>query len=389
MKLLYITLALHLYCANAFLQKQGMKFVPVPSLRSVVSGSPDTDMSAKIVNLIMDSPLYFPIVAMAKRTMKKTAQSVGLDWEKKSNELVNAADWMSRVESVKAELNDQYPEYYQSKFHGYSDGNLCISAAVEQEIAGKAVGARNFPNEGLRGEEVLRGSYDRDIINLGGISTSMIADQSVVDLGCGTGTSTRRLARLFPAAKEVIGIDLSPFMIAVGRYLSDTEEYKDKFKWVEDIESDERIAFHCRDIARTQLADSSVSFVSLCLVLHELPEEATISILNEAARILKPGGTLAIMEMDPSAPGYVKLRNTPWLFSILRSTEPFLDDYFNKVAPALPSFLAKSGFPSVRISAATGRHFTMIATKAGVYDSRPSDEEREKSDEHLNTMKIK
>lgn len=34
-------------------------------------------------------------------------------------------------------------------------------------------------------------------------------------------------------------------------------------------------------------------------------------ILAEAARILRPGGSLAIMEMDPSAPGYIKLRKNP------------------------------------------------------------------------------
>lgn len=34
-------------------------------------------------------------------------------------------------------------------------------------------------------------------------------------------------------------------------------------------------------------------------------------IFAEACRILTPGGSLAIMEMDPSAPGYVKLRNNP------------------------------------------------------------------------------
>lgn len=34
-------------------------------------------------------------------------------------------------------------------------------------------------------------------------------------------------------------------------------------------------------------------------------------ILAEACRIIRPGGSLAIMEMDPSAPGYIKLRKNP------------------------------------------------------------------------------
>lgn len=34
-------------------------------------------------------------------------------------------------------------------------------------------------------------------------------------------------------------------------------------------------------------------------------------IFSEAFRILRPGGTIALVDMDPSAPGYVKLRKNP------------------------------------------------------------------------------
>ena len=40
----------------------------------------------------------------------------------------------------------------------------------------------------------------------------------ILDLGCGTGEATRRLAGLFPGASEVIGIDLLPSMVEeIGR----------------------------------------------------------------------------------------------------------------------------------------------------------------------------
>lgn len=349
----------------------------------------EEDFSSKIVNLVMDSPLYTPIVGMARNTMVKTAKEAGLNWDEKKEEIKAAADWESRVELVKEENPGlELPEYYVQKFHGYAAGNLCINAALEQEIAGKAVGARNFPDSGLNGEEVLRGSYDRELLALGGISSSMLNDAVVVDMGCGTGTSTRRLAKIFPTAKKVIGYDLSPYMVAVGRFLSfEVDDYKNKIDWVEEIEKDDRISLQYGDMTDTGLENDSVSFVSVCLVMHELTLDATSSLLREASRILKPGGTVAIMEMDPDAPGYVKLRNTPWLFSILRSTEPHLDDYFNRVAGQLPALLSRHGFPSVKMSAATGRHFCLVANKQGVYDGRPSDEERELSDAHLNTMK--
>ena len=43
----------------------------------------------------------------------------------------------------------------------------------------------------------------------------------------------------------------------------------------------------------------------------------------------------------------------------------------------------------MRTSAATGRHFTIVAVKGGSNDVRPSAELREKSDSHLNTLDIK
>jgi ubiquinone/menaquinone biosynthesis C-methylase UbiE len=343
------------------------------------------DLSAIVVNALIDSPLYTPIVAQARKTMVKTATSVGVDWEGKYDLIKQAKPWAEVIEATRKEKGADFkpPKYYVEKFHGYAEGNLCIEAAFEQELAGKAVGARNFPNYGLDGEDHLRGCYETELKNLGG---SVLSPNSIcVDFGCGTGTSTRRLAKMFPQAKKIIGIDLSPEMVSVGRFLLNEASNNPSFEWVEPIEKEPRIEFRYGDIADTGLPDNSVGFVNLCLVLHELPQEATRSILKEAYRILAPGGTLGIMEMDPQAPGYVKLMSTPWLFAILKSTEPYLGEYFD-LAPTLPSVLRDTGFSVVRTSAATGRHLAAVAIKGGEVDVRPSDEERAKSDMHLNTM---
>lgn len=100
--------------------------------------------------------------------------------------------------------------------------------------------------------------------------------------------------------------------------------------------------------------------------------------------MLKPGGSLAITDMDPDAPGYKKLRNNPLLFSVVRSTEPYLDQWFD-VAPRIHHILAETGFSVIRKGAVTGRHFLVVATKAGSLDLRPSDDARAAMDEHLTT----
>ena len=52
------------------------------------------------------------------------------------------------------------------------------------------------------------------------------------------------------------------------------------------------------------------------------------------------------MEMDPSAPGYIKLQKTPWLYAILKSTEPYLEEYFN-MAPKMQDILTDIGSQSL------------------------------------------
>jgi len=348
-------------------------------------------LSEQLVNLVMESPLKRPIVGMARNTMVKTAKAAGLEWEILAEKLVVSMGGKEAIERaaklIQQDGNLRVPAYYENPFHGYDLGNLEVMAAVEQEIAGKAVGARNFPSEGLKGEQVLRNSYSREIESLCGSSIFKACSEGslIVDGGCGSGTSARFLSRLFPDAK-VVGFDLSPFMIAVGRHISSgaVNDF-----WMESVEKEQqqRVELVYGDIADTKLPSASATIVSLSLVLHELPAEATRQVLREAFRVLKPGGVLLIMEMDPQAPGYVKLRNNAALFSILRSTEPWLDEYFT-LAPRLPDELQEVGFSSVKLSAATGRHFVIAASKPGVLDVRPSDEDRLKQDMHLNTLKM-
>lgn len=343
-----------------------------------------SSLSSILVNKLINSPLYGPIISIARNTMIKTAEDAGIEWTSTVLKLKASQNWDGLVADVTKERDDiTIPEYYKEKFHGYRDGNLCIDAAVEQEIAAKAVGARNFPGSGSAGEELLRSAYDKQTIKLGAV----LEDQGViVDLGCGTGTgSTSRLANLYPQASKIIGIDLSPHMIAVGRYW---QQFGSTMPVAEQSLVDSRVSYIWGDIASTGLEDCSVSLASLCLVLHELPQQAALSTLTEAYRILKPGGSLVITEMDPTAPGYVKLQATPWLFAILRSTEPFLDEYF-ALAPRLPEVLLDIGFSVVRTGAATGRHLCIVATKGGSIDARPSTEERLASDEHLATFMTK
>jgi len=276
-------------------------------------------LGRRLLDAALNSPLYRAVlVPQAKRTMVSTAEQNGVPWSDALEWIQSQGPWsLPDGEAVSA------PEYYRQPFHAYEMGNLCWEAALEGEIASRAVGARNFP-------------------------------------AAGHGAA------------------------ATWRWVNPAEEY-----------ADPRVSLTLGDAATTRLPDGSADVVSLSLVIHELPPSATVDVCAEALRLLKPGGQLWVTEMDFETEGFTKLRANPLLFSLIRSTEPYLDVYADWM-PQLPSALAEIGFGPVRLAAATGRHFALVATKpapgqAGTAPGEIDDRRQQtaKEDTHLKTWEAK
>jgi ubiquinone/menaquinone biosynthesis C-methylase UbiE len=106
--------------------------------------------------------------------------------------------------------------------------------------------------------------------------------RSVLDVGCGGGASTAALAARGIA--EVWGIDPSPYLLrCAAARVPDA-------RFVQGVVED------------TGFADARFDGVACCFVFHELPPRAADRALAEIARILRPGGRLAIVE--PAAEQY-------------------------------------------------------------------------------------
>jgi SAM-dependent methyltransferase len=145
--------------------------------------------------------------------------------------------------------------------------------------------------------------------------------------------------------------------------------------WITKVDSDLRIQLQQGNIANTNLPSNFASVVNIGLVMHELPLDAAKEVVLEAYRILQPGGQLWISEMDFESPAYKAQRENAMLFSLLRATEPYLDEYADGM-PSLRSFIVdvfggmsngndEAAGGNVRIAAATGRHYALIAQKGG------------------------
>ncbi len=326
---------------------------------------PRTGIAQTLLNLALSSPLWkLILVPQARKNIVKTAEANGIKWTESyqwlSKQLENENDLCTNLFISNNDDDNQYPEFYTKEFHAYENGNLCWDAAIEQELASRAVGARNFPEFGSNGEDAFRKKFENALLSLGAIVPQ---DGIILDLGCGTGISTRRLASLFPQAKKIIGMDLSPYFIIVGEVLLKLlpKGQDENGPWVTTIKYDERIDLCVGNALNTKLPNASVDVINLSLVIHEMPLSATCAAVEEAIRILKPNGQLYISEMDFDSPAYAAQRENALLFSLLRSTEPYLDEYADGF-PDLLKFLVER-FHSVKITAATGRHYALVATK--------------------------
>ncbi|MFM6154831.1 MAG: SAM-dependent methyltransferase, partial [Sphaerospermopsis kisseleviana] len=95
---------------------------------------------------------------------------------------------------------------------------------------------------------------------------------------------------------------------------------------------------------------------SIFLMCHELPQSATRKIFAEARRVLRPGGHLTIMDMNPKSEIYKKMPT--YVFTLLKSTEPYLDEYFTL---DIEQALVEAGFQNSTITNNSPRHRTIIA----------------------------
>ena len=298
---------------------------------------PQPNLATKLVNIILSiKPLANFAKTQARKMIIKRAEKIGVPWRKQAKEL-SKRNWDKEWEMVN-NPNLPYPEYYLTSFHAYEKGNMSWQAATEVEVASLAVHAGIWPEEGIGGDARLRKSF-LDILK-----AEITAPKDVLDLGCSVGLNTFPLQKVFPEAKFT-GVDLSPYFLAVGLYRSQQQNLD--INWV-----------HAPAEA-TGLPDDSFDLVSICLVCHELPQFATRKIFREARRLLRSNGSIAIMDMNPKSEVYATM--APHIFTLLKSTEPYLDEYFTL---DIEKELINAGFSAPKIVCNTHRHRTIIARVA-------------------------
>ena len=231
---------------------------------------------------------------------------VGLFIGNENLRLYDTLDWEEAIDNCSA-ANFTYPEYYTSKnFHGLNGGYLNAIAPVTYDAVTRLAAPPN--------ETKLRQKAISKIEN---------QPQRILDLGCGTGSSTLILKQAFPEA-EVIGLDLSPYMLLMA-------EHKAK-------QANLAISWQQGLAESTNFSDGEFELISVAFLFHETPVPISQAILQECLRLLKPEGQIIILDGNQK-----RLRHTDWLIKLFR--EPYSQVY---AAEELDTWLKDLGFKKVQ-----------------------------------------
>ena len=207
------------------------------------------------------------------------------------------------------------PAYYSTQnFHGIEKGYLNPGAAVSYDPVTQYVLP---PNETL----VRQGLLDR----------IRVKPRRILDLGCGTGSTTLMLKQTFPQA-QVIGLDLSPYMLV---------RAEDKAN-----KAGLDIQWRHGNAEHTGFPDASFDLVTASLLFHETPPAVTQAILLECFQLLTVGGEVLILDGSQKT-----LRNLDWLNNIFE--EPYIRDF---AAGSVDAWMGKAGFEAVQTDEIWGIH---------------------------------
>jgi ubiquinone/menaquinone biosynthesis C-methylase UbiE len=300
-------------------------------------------LASRLINGILAiKPLANLAKHQARTLMINRAESIGVSWRQDVKTLRSrgtAAEFAPAWETELAQVtnpNLQYPDYYLRPFHAYEQGNMSWDAAMEVEVAAHAVHAKIWENAGAKGDGMLRQSYHDALAQ-----HLTHPPQNILDIGCSVGMSTFALQERYPQA-QITGVDLSPYFLAIAQYRA--AQRPNPPQWLHAAAEE------------TGLPTAAFDLVSAHLIFHELPQDAAIAILQEARRLLRPGGSLAIMDMNPRSAVYAKM--PPYILTLLKSTEPYLDQYF---ALDLEQAIYDAGFERPSVVCNSARHRTLVA----------------------------
>ena len=127
-------------------------------------------------------------------------------------------------------------------------------------------------------------------------------DERILDLGCGRGAVLLMAAKLLPAG-EATGVDLWKTSDQSGNAMDVARRNAE----LEGVGG--RVELHTADMQRLPFGDESFDIVLSSLAIHNIEDaQGRLRTINEAVRVLKPGGRLLLADFRATQPYPDRLR---------------------------------------------------------------------------------
>ncbi|MEL6223269.1 MAG: class I SAM-dependent methyltransferase [Cyanobacteria bacterium J06627_8] len=197
-------------------------------------------------------------------------------------------NWPQEIQRVQ-NAHIAYPDYYRApQFHGIDGGYLTSVAAITYDIV---TAFASPPSERWVRQQLITHIQGQPF--------------RILDLGCGTGSTTVMLKQAYPNA-DVIGLDLSPYMLLMAERKSQ--------------QTQQAIALHHGLAEATGFDSASFDVVTASFLFHETPPVIAQAILHECFRLTTSGGQVLILDGNQNV-----LRHLHWLIDLFR--EPYSKVY--------------------------------------------------------------
>ena len=263
----------------------------------------------------------------ARRWFIDRAEKQGIKWNQYLEKFDSNTEL--KLEKIKEDIENTciiYPDYFLKPFHGYDNGNMNWEAAKEGEGATISMSVNYW--QGVSPEDSenwLRTNYTNTIKEY----LNYKEPNTILDIGSSFGLGTNFVKEAFPNSL-IKGLDLSPYFVAVAKYLTELNE------------SD--ISFIHANAEEIPLPDNSLDLITVQYLFHEVPTNPTKQILSEIYRVLKPGGSIAIIDLDPKRvlKGLESNFFRKWAFEV---TEPHIAEYYRS---DMINIMQKEGFKEIK-----------------------------------------
>jgi arsenite methyltransferase len=151
--------------------------------------------------------------------------------------------------------------------------------------------------------------------------------QVVLDLGSGGGFDAFLAAREVGATGRVIGVDMTPEMLSKARNNAEKAQFNN-------------VEFRLGEIEHLPVADNTIDVIISNCVINLSPDK--LQVFQDAFRVLKPGGRLAISDVVATIELPEELRTDPALYAGCMAGASHIDE--------LATVLQAAGFIDIKIT---------------------------------------